>query len=175
MKKNCYVVVLLQGAVFLQAQQVVKDTVKKAPKNALVGLGNANRSTLNTSRTVAATRVRADISRQLNAVIRELHLDYIAAGVDSNRVVTFQESSSVTLSQSRLQGAAVVAEGKDGNDNYWVVVILKKTDTVQEVNQAIFAEYQEVPEMNFFLLSKDAESRMNRALGKVKSEESRRY
>jgi hypothetical protein len=178
MKKLFYAVILLQCAVFLQAQQVprfVKNAVKKAPKNALVGVGNANLATLNMSRTVAATRARADISRQLNAVIKEMHLDYTAAGVDSNTVVTFQESISVTLSQSRLEGAQVFAEGKDGNDNYWVVVILKKTDTVQEVNQAVSAAKQEVPKMNSFLLSQDAESRMDRALDKVKAEESRRY
>jgi len=143
--------------------QFVKDAVKNAPENALVGIGTARMATLSQSRTISATRARAEISRQMDTIIRDMVRDYTAGSeVDHSANIAFQENITVALSQSRLQGAAVVEEDMDSAGNYWTVVMLSKTATVNEINQAVSAAKLKVPAMASF----NAEDRMNQAFDK---------
>jgi hypothetical protein len=48
--------------------QFVRDALRNAPENALVGIGTAKMSTVGQSRIIAATRGRADLSRQINSI-----------------------------------------------------------------------------------------------------------
>jgi len=140
--------------------QFVKDAVKNAPEDALVGIGTARMASLSQSRTISATRARAELSRQMDTIIRDMIRDYTAGSeVDHSAVVSFQENITVALSQARLQGSSVVNEDVDEAGNYWTVVMLNKTRVVQEINQAVSAAKLAVPAMASF----NAEARMNDA------------
>lgn len=127
MKKLFYGTILLLCAVWVYAQpvpQFVEDAYRKAPEDALIGVGTAKMPTLNMSRTIAAARARAAISRQLTDMIPE---------------PAFQETINETLSQSKLQGVSIIDENIDDAGIYWVVVMLSRADTVKEIDQALAA------------------------------------
>ena len=148
--------------------QFVKDALKNQPENALVGVGVAKMATLSMSKTISSTRARAEISRQLDTMIQDMVRDYTAASeVDPSAAIAFQENMTVALSKSQLKGAAVVDQDQDEQGQVWTVVMLSKTSTVQEINQAQAAAKLKVPAMASF----DAEARMNEALDKAYGKE----
>ncbi|MDR3284485.1 MAG: hypothetical protein LBS97_04830 [Treponema sp.] len=147
--------------------QFVRDAVKNAPENALVGIGTAKMGTLSLSRTISATRGRAEISRQLDTLVKDMVRDYQASSeVDPESALAFQENITVALSQSRLQGASVVDEDMDDAGNYWTVVMLSKAEVAKEINQASAQAKLAVPKAASF----DAEARMNAAFDSVKQD-----
>ena len=140
--------------------QFVRDAVKNVPENTLIGIGTAKMASLSQSRTISSTRARAEISRQMDTIVQDMVRDYTAGSeIDHPAVLSFQENITVALSQTRLQGASIVDEDMDAAGNYWTVVALNKTSTVQEINQAIAAAKLSVPAMASF----NAEDRMNQA------------
>jgi len=144
--------------------QFVKDAIKKAPEDALVGIGTAKAASLSLARTTATTRARAEISRQMNTMIQDMVRDYSAGSeVDTKAALSFQENMTVALSKSTLTGSAIVDEDQDDNGNYWVVVMLSKVNTVKEINQAQAAARLNVPAMASF----NAEDRMNAAFDRA--------
>jgi hypothetical protein len=144
--------------------QFVKDALKKAPEDALVGIGTARAASLSLARTTATTRARAEISRQLNTMIQDMVRDYSASSeVDPSAALSFQENITVALSKSTLTGSVPVEEDQDANGNYWVVVMLSKTNTVNEITQAQAAAKLAVPAMASF----SAEDRMNAAFDRA--------
>ena len=146
----------------------VKKAIRNAPEDALVGIGTAKLASLSQSRTVAATRARAEISRQMNTMIQDMVRDYQASSeVDPGSALSFQENITVALSKSTLTGSAVVDEDRDEEGNVWVVVMLSKADTVKEISQAQAAAKLAVPAMASF----DAEARMNAAFDKAYGQE----
>ncbi|MDR0455981.1 MAG: hypothetical protein LBH20_04775 [Treponema sp.] len=148
--------------------QFVKDALKRTPEDALVGIGTAKAASLSLARTTATTRARAEISRQMNTMIQDMVRDYSASSeVDPAAALSFQENITVALSKSTLTGSVPVEEDQDENGNYWVVVMLSKTNTVTEINQAQAAARLAVPAMASF----SAEDRMNEAFGRAYSSE----
>jgi len=143
--------------------QFVKDALKKAPEDALVGIGTARAASLSLARTTATTRARAEISRQLNTMIQDMIRDYSAGSeVDPSAALSFQENITVALSKSTLTGSVPVEEDEvDGQ--YWVVVMLSKSNAVTEINQAQAAAKLAVPAMASF----SAEARMNAAFDRA--------
>jgi TolB-like protein len=144
----------------------VPDFVRQAvatvvPYDALVGIGTAKQATLAQSRSMATTRARSEISRQMNAMVLDMVRDYTASSeVDPSTTVSFTENITTALSRSNLQGATIITENTDANGNYWVAVQLTKTNVVREFNQAVSAAKLAVPAM----LSFDAEYRLDAAL-----------
>jgi len=148
--------------------QFVKDAIKTAPEDALIGIGTAKMGTLSLSRTAAMTRARAEISRQMNTMIQDMVRDYTASSeMDPSATISFTENMTVALSKAELKGASSVAEDEDEKGQYWVVVMLSKTSTVAEINQAQAAAKLAVPAMASF----NAEDRMNAAFAKATSQE----
>jgi hypothetical protein len=146
----------------------VRNAVKNAPENALVGIGTAKLASISQSRTIAATRARAEISRQLDTVIRDMVRDYQASSeVDPASALAFQENITLALSQSRMQGASVVEEDMDDNGSYWCVVMLTKGEAAREVNQATAQAKLGVPAAASF----DAEKRMHESFDLIAGEE----
>jgi hypothetical protein len=144
--------------------QFVKDTLKKAPEDVLIGIGTAKAASLNQARTIATTRARVEISRQMNTMIQDMVRDYSASSeVDQNAALSFQENMTVALSKSTLIGSTTINEDQDENGNYWVVVMLSKSNTVQEITQAQAAARLAVPAMASF----SAEERMNAAFDRA--------
>ena len=179
MKKNLFAVICLLIALVMSCAssgssgnqrkfdsripQEIRNVVKNATENVLVGIGTARMATLGQSRTISAARARAEISRQMDTIVRDMVRDYTAGSeVDHTAVVSFQENITITLSQSRLQGASILEEVEDERGNYWTVVSLSKTSTVNEINQAVAAAKLRVPAMASF----NAETRMNDAFDK---------
>jgi hypothetical protein len=170
MKKLFYIAIIFQCAVMAQAwgshepfPQFVQDAIKNAPQDALIGIGTAKMATLNMSKTIAATRARADISQQMNTTIETMVVKYRPKGVDPQVKTAFQETITVALSQSTLQGARIAEEDTDDDGNYWVVVILDKTRVVEEINQAVAESKQKIPEMDSF----NPEASMDKVLAQV--------
>ena len=146
----------------------VKKAVRNAPEDCLLGIGTAKLASLSQSRTVAATRARAEISRQMNTMIQDMVRDYQASSeVDPGAALSFQENITVALSKSTLTGSSVVDEDRDEEGNVWVVVVLSKTDVVKEISAAQSAARLAVPAMASF----NAEDRMNAAFDKAYSQE----
>jgi len=143
--------------------QEVRNAIRNAPEDALVGVGTARMQSLSQSRTISSTRARAELSRQMDTIVRDMVRDYTAGSeVDTSAALSFQENITVALSQSRLQGSSIVDEVEDERGNYWTIVMLNKTGTVNEINQAVSAAKLRVPAMASF----DAERRMNDAFDK---------
>ncbi|MDR1903769.1 MAG: hypothetical protein LBQ88_15990 [Treponema sp.] len=87
--------------------------------------------------------------------------------VDLNSTVAFQENFTRALSESNLQGSAVVDEDMDESGAYWCVVMLSKSEAAKEINQAASAAKLRVPAMASF----DAERRMDETFAKYAAEE----
>ena len=150
--------------------EFVKKAIRNAPEDALIGIGTAKLASLSQSRTVAATRGRAEISRQLNTMVQDMVRDYQASSeVDPAAALSFQENMTVALSKSTLTGSQVVEEDRDGDGNVWVVILLEKGNIANEINQAQAAARLAIPAMASF----SAEERMNEAFGRVNSEQMR--
>ena len=140
--------------------QFVRDAVKNAPEDALIGIGTARMASLNQSRTISSTRARAELSRQMDTIIQDMVRDYTSSSeIDHSAAISFQENITVALSKARLQGASIVNEDIDEAGNYWTIVMLNKSGVVQEINQAAAAAKLAVPAMASF----NAEERMNQA------------
>ena len=107
--------------------QFVKDLVKEAPKDALVGIGTARMATLPMSRNTATARARAEISRQLNSIVQVVVQEYPDGSM---------EEFTRIISSSTLTGSAVLGEDMDEAGHYWVVVIMEKNAAVDEITRA---------------------------------------
>jgi hypothetical protein len=146
----------------------VKDAIKNAPEDALVGIGMAKLTLPSQSITVSATRARAEISRQMNTMIQDMVRDYQASSeVDPSAALAFQENITVALSKSTLTGSRIVDADFDDGGNCWTVVQLGKSNIVQEINQAQAAAKLAAPAMASF----NAEERMNYAFDKAYGQE----
>ncbi|MDR2517105.1 MAG: hypothetical protein LBC88_06975 [Spirochaetaceae bacterium] len=128
--------------------QFVKDAVKNQPEDALVGIGTARLNSVSQSRVTAATRGRAEISRQLITIVEDMVRDYTASSeVNPEAALAYQSNITLALSRSALQGSRVVEEDQDETGAYWVVVMMPRNAAAQEVNQAAAAAKLAVPAM----------------------------
>jgi hypothetical protein len=104
----------------------------------------------------------------MDTIVRDMVLDFDdGSEVDHSAVLSFQENVTVALSQSRLAGASIVAEDQDSRGNYWTMVMLRKDNAVNEINQAVAAAKLRAPAMAAF----NAQDRMDQAFDKVNSGE----
>ncbi|MDR2501534.1 MAG: hypothetical protein LBD37_10745 [Treponema sp.] len=148
--------------------QFVKDAVKNTPEDALVGIGTAKMSTVSQSRTYAATRARAEISRQIVTFMQDMIRDFTASSeVDPDSAIAYQENFTLALSKSAMQSSSVVDEDHDDKGAYWVVVMMPKDGAAREINQAAAQAKLAVPKA----ASMDAENRMNAAFDKLSGQE----
>ena len=141
----------------------VRDAVRNTPEDALVGIGTANMAIIGMSRTIATARARADISRQLDSIVRTMISDYMAGSeIDPSVSVSFQESMTLVLSESRILGASVVDEDLTASGDYWVVVMLTRNNAAQEIAAA--TESASAPGLGpHFSAAMNAIDRMNAA------------
>jgi hypothetical protein len=150
--------------------EFVKQALMNQPEDAIIGVGTAKLPSVSQSMTIAQTRARADISRQLNTVVKDMVNDYQAASeVDPSAAIGFQEVCTQALSQSTLTGASVVAIDVGPDGAYWAVVSMNNANAAREINQAAAAAKLQVPAMKAF----DAQERMQKAFDKIAAEEIR--
>jgi hypothetical protein len=145
---------------------------KNAPEDVLVGIGNAKLASLSQSRTVAQSRARAEISRQMDTITKTMVRDYQASSeVDPDAALADQENIEIQLSKSQLVGSRVVVEDRDADGQIWCVVYLDKTGVANEIGQAAAAAKLAVPKA----ASIDAEKRMDEAFEQIAAEEAAKY
>jgi len=148
--------------------QFVKDAITNSPEDVLVGIGTAKLASQSQSLTIATTRARAEISRQMDTLIKDMITDYQASSeLDHSAALSFQETITTALSKSRLTGSKVVEADYDSNGACWVVVQLGKSSLVEEINQAQAAAKLAVPAAAAF----NAQDRMEAAFAKTYSQE----
>ena len=176
--KNIFFVILALSLVFALAgcksspelsdsSRMPDDIIKAfnaAPADTLVGIGTARLASLSQSMTVAQSRARADISRQMNTMVEDMIRDYQASSeVDRNAALSFQENITVSLSRSNVSGARMVQQVTERNGTVWTVIYLDRAMIVNEITQAQAAARLAVPAMASF----DAEARMNEAFARM--------
>jgi hypothetical protein len=145
----------------------VNEAYRKASEDVLIGVGTykigGDPSKIGAGKTFAETRARADLSRQLTTIVKNMVNDYTATSeIDPGAAVSFQETVTQTLSKSELRGAQTIKMDTDANGVLWVVMEYGKQAAAQEVNQAANAARLAVPAAITF----DALSRMDTAFNK---------
>jgi hypothetical protein len=146
----------------------VKEAIRNQNSDTLIGVGVAKLGGLNQSMTLSATRARADISRQLNTLVKDMVTDYQAASeLDPQAALSYQENITVALSRSTLTGATVIGQDEDSQGRVWTVVSISKNSVASEINQAASAARLAVPKAAAF----NAADRMDTAFKKLSAEE----
>ena len=176
--KNVFTVVFILSLIFVMigcksspeltsASRMPDEIIKAyndAPANTLVGIGTARLASLSQSMTIAQSRARADISRQMNTMVEDMIRDYQASSeVDRNAALSFQENITVSLSRSNVSGARMVQQVTERNGTVWTVVYMDRASVVTEITQAQAQARLMVPAMASF----DAEARMNEAFARM--------
>jgi hypothetical protein len=156
-----------QAPVLGNVPQFVNDAYQNASEDVLIGIGTYkvgnDMSKMGTGMTFAATRARADISRQLDTILKNMVTDYVATSeLDPDAALSFQESITQALSRSDLKGASVVkSDTRDGL--LWVVMEYSKSAAATDYSAAQSAARLAVPAAAAF----DALSRMDNAFDKA--------
>lgn len=145
----------------------VNDAYLNASEDVLIGIGTYkignDTSKMGTGKTFAETRARADISRQLQTLVKNMVNDYTATSeLDPSAAVSFQENITQTLSKSDLKGAKVVKMDTDDSGLLWLVMEYSRSAAAAEVDQAASAAKLAVPAAAAF----NALDRMNTAFDK---------
>ena len=146
----------------------VKEAIRNQNSDTLIGVGVAKLGGVSQSMTLSATRARADISRQLNTLVKDMVTDYQSASeLDPQAALSYQETITVALSKSTLTGATVIGQDEDSQGRVWTVVSISKNSVASEINQAASAAKLAVPKAAAF----DAAGRMDKAFDKLAAEE----
>jgi uncharacterized lipoprotein YajG len=145
----------------------VNKAYQSASDNVLVGVGTymvgKEAARMSFAKTMAETRARADISRQLQTISNQMINDYTAANeFDPSAIISFQESINQQLSKSELKGSKIMEMDTDASGLLWVVVQYDKAAAAKEYNAAANAAKLAVPAALAF----DALTRMETAFSK---------
>jgi hypothetical protein len=150
--------------------QSVSDAYMNASEDVLVGIGTyktgGDPSKIGAGKTFAETRARADISRQLQTLVKNMVTDYTATSeLDPSASLSFQEEITQTLSKSDLRGAKTIKLDTDDNGLLWVVMEYSKSAAEAEVNQATNAAKLKVPQAAAFNAIERMDSAFNKEAG----------
>ena len=139
----------------------IRDVRRNAPEDALLGIGTSTHSNRAMARTVAETRARAEITRQLDVSVRNMITDYIAGSeAEPEALLSFQENITQTLATSQLRGAVIRDEMSIGGEQI-TIVMLSSSNVANEIMTASQAASQLAPHMGSAQWALD---RMNSAL-----------
>ncbi|MDR2020945.1 MAG: hypothetical protein LBQ14_09290 [Treponema sp.] len=128
----------------------VNEAYLNASEDVLIGVGTYkignDMSKMGTGKTFGETRARADLSRQLQTIVKNMTEDYTATSeLDPSAALSFQQTITQTLSKSNLRGARTIQMDTDGNGLLWVVMEYSKSAAADDVNQAVNAAKLTVP------------------------------
>jgi len=141
--------------------EFIRETRRTTPEDALLGIGTSNHSNRAMARTVAETRARAEIVRQLNVMVSNMVTDYMAGSeADQAAMLSFQESITQTLARSQLRGAVIRDEINIENEQV-TIVMLASSNVATEIMEANQAAAALAPHMANAMWALD---RMDRAL-----------
>jgi hypothetical protein len=147
--------------------EFVNDAYQNASEDVIVGIGTYkignDMSKMSTAMTLAQTRARADISRQLTTIVKDMITDYVATSeLDPASALSVQENITQALSRSELKGARIVVSNTH-NGLLWVVMEYSKSAAATDYSAAQSAAKLAVPAAAAF----DALSRMENAFDKA--------
>jgi len=116
----------------------------------IYGVGSANEGALNLSRTLALSRARDDIARQVDLHVKNAITDYVqVAGTNNAQTIRFVETVSRQVADVSLRGAkpAQVVAAKDGTIyalvEYDIVNLTKEAENVFRRNEeAAYSEFK---------------------------------
>jgi len=120
-------------------------------EDAIYGVGDAKMSSLSMSRTMALSRARDDVARQVEVLVKNAITDYAqeAGAGRTAQTINFAESVSRQIVEVTLQGVRTVevSAGKDGTIyalvEYSVSNLMNEASGVFERNEeAAFAEFK---------------------------------
>jgi hypothetical protein len=145
----------------------VNNAYLNASEDVLIGVGTYkignDMSKMGTGKTFAEARARADLSRQLQTIVKDMVTDYTATSeIDPSAAVSFQEVITQNLSKSELKGSKTIQLERDDNGMLWVVMEFSKSAAATEVDQAASAARLAVPAAAAF----DAVKRLDTAFSK---------
>jgi hypothetical protein len=145
----------------------VSEAFLSASEDVLVGIGTYkignDMSKMGIGKTMAETRARADLARQLSVMVKDMVTDFTKSSeISPDAAVSFQENITQTLSRAELKGSQTKTLQTDGNGLLWVVMHYGKSAAAAEVNQAANAAKLAVPQAAAF----DALQRMETAFSK---------
>ncbi|MDR0997659.1 MAG: hypothetical protein LBL70_01210 [Treponema sp.] len=142
-----------------------------APEDALWGVGSAKQSSTQMSMTMAETRARADISRQLNTIVEGMITDYTRdanMGTANQASIGLQETINRQLSQAQLVGARRDQLWTAPDGTLWARVVYNKSDaakfaadSVKNVVDNDAARYAEFKAMDAARMMEDQLSKYN--------------
>jgi hypothetical protein len=147
--------------------QFVNDAYMNASEDVLIGIGTYrignDMSKMGIGKTMAETRARADIARQLESIVKNMVTDYAATSeLDPSAAVSFQESITQALAKADLRGASTLTMNtQDGM--LWLVMQYSKSAAASDYNAAAAAAKLAVPAAAAF----DASARMENAFDKA--------
>jgi hypothetical protein len=146
---------------------------EQPPEDILWGIGVADNAQVQLRMTMADSRARQDIARQLQVLAQGMVVDYAreAGGIDSTAALQFQESVSRQVAQANLQGAVRdVMWNTPDNKTLWVRIKMSKSDAAksaaEQAQKAIDSEAARYAEFK----AMDALKMMDSALDKYSSD-----
>jgi hypothetical protein len=128
----------------------VNEAWQKASEDVLIGIGNYkignDMSKMSMGKTMAETRARVDIARQLSTIVKNMVQESrIDSEVEQDAAVSFELNVTQALSRAELKGSRILEMDTDSNGLLWVVMEFSKSAAEKEVNQAANAAKLEVP------------------------------
>jgi hypothetical protein len=113
----------------------IRKAAFNAPAGTLVGVGQSE-SDNPAAKSIAETRARADIARQMETVVRNMVTDYNASSSAHSGTDSYQEEATQALAKATLTGSRV-AEYIVENDLVWVVVYYDKEDARKDITGTV--------------------------------------
>jgi hypothetical protein len=109
------------------------------PEDAIWGIGIAKQSSEQMSMTMAETRARAGIARQLNARIEDMITDYNrdAGTVASQAALSLQEVVTRQVTSMQLNGTKPLQRWKAPDGTYWFLLSYSKADAQKTLSELI--------------------------------------
>ncbi|AEF81991.1 hypothetical protein [Leadbettera azotonutricia] len=145
---------------------------EQPPEDMLWGIGVADSAQVQMRMTMADSRARQDIARQIQTLAQGMVTDYAreAGGIDNTAALQFAESVSRQVAQANLQGAVRdVMWNTPDNKTLWVRIKMSKSDAAKtaadQASKAIESEAARYAEFK----AMDALKMMDSALDKYSS------
>ena len=138
---------------------------EQPPEDMLWGIGVAENAQQQMRLTMADSRARQDISRQLQTLTQGMVVDYAreAGGINNTAVIQFQESVSRQISQANLQGCVreLMWTAPDGK-SLWMRLKMSKADAAKEAQKAIDSEAARFAEFKAMEALKMMDAQLNK-------------
>jgi hypothetical protein len=104
---------------------------EQPPEDILWGIGVGSEAQTQMRLTMADTRARADIARQLNTLVQNMVVDYAreAGGIDNTAALQFAETVTRNVTEASLTGAVRdMMWNTSDNKDLWVRIKISKAD-----------------------------------------------